>query len=141
MARSSSSAKVRAASAAPTRATWRGAPTGAPGAGQRDHEELECGADQDGGEQVSHLIAPRVLTADDTSDWFRLRFEYNAASAVQLRLYVNDELAAAQSTLRAAELARSPRDDAGTGDDPLAAVDVDKPQDYDLVTAILERRA
>ena len=26
-------------------------------------------------------------------------------------------------------------------DDPLAAVDVDKPQDYDLVTAILERRA
>ena len=26
-------------------------------------------------------------------------------------------------------------------DDPLAAVDVDKPQDYDLVTAIVERRA
>ena len=26
-------------------------------------------------------------------------------------------------------------------DDPLAAVDVDKPQDYELVTAILERRA
>jgi hypothetical protein len=26
-------------------------------------------------------------------------------------------------------------------DDPLAAVDVDKPQDHELVTAILERRA
>ncbi|MEV0901161.1 LamG domain-containing protein [Actinoplanes sp. NPDC049802] len=54
-------------------------------------------ADQDAGEQYSHLIAPRVLTAEDTSDWFHLRFEYNAASAVQLRLYVNDELAAARA--------------------------------------------
>jgi hypothetical protein len=26
-------------------------------------------------------------------------------------------------------------------DDPLAAVDVDKPSDYELVTAILDRRA
>jgi CTP:molybdopterin cytidylyltransferase MocA len=26
-------------------------------------------------------------------------------------------------------------------DDPLAAVDVDKPQDYELVSAMLERRA
>ena len=52
-----------------------------------------------------------------------------------LRLRTLDQTLAAMGaklgmTLRAVRL-----------DDPLAAVDVDKPQDYDLVTAILERRA
>jgi GTP:adenosylcobinamide-phosphate guanylyltransferase len=52
-----------------------------------------------------------------------------------LRLRTLDQTLAAMGrrlglTLRAVRL-----------DDPLAAVDVDKPQDYELVTAILERRA
>ena len=52
-----------------------------------------------------------------------------------LRLRTLDQTLAAMGrrlglTLRAVRL-----------DDPLAAVDVDKPQDYDLVTALLERRA
>ena len=52
-----------------------------------------------------------------------------------LRLRTLDQTLAAMGrrlglTLRAVRL-----------DDPLAAVDVDKPQDHELVTAILERRA
>lgn len=60
-------------------------------------EVMMPSADQDTGEQYTHLIAPQALTATDTDDWFHLRFEYNAASSMQLRLYVDNTLVAAQS--------------------------------------------
>ncbi|WIM97336.1 LamG domain-containing protein [Actinoplanes oblitus] len=55
-------------------------------------EVMTVSADQTENEVYNHLIAPRVLTEDDTNDWFNLVFVYNAASSNQLRLYVNGNL-------------------------------------------------
>ncbi|MET8151339.1 LamG domain-containing protein [Actinoplanes sp. NPDC049668] len=57
-------------------------------------EVMTVSADQADTEVYNHLIAPRVLTENDTKEWFNLVFVYNAASSNQLRLYVNGSLEA-----------------------------------------------
>ncbi|WIM94616.1 LamG domain-containing protein [Actinoplanes oblitus] len=72
-------------------------PSTAGGVAGTRFEVMWPSADQGTGVQYSHLIAPRLLTGEDTNDWFHLQFVYNAASSQQLRLYVNGELAATRS--------------------------------------------
>ncbi|WP_127508413.1 LamG-like jellyroll fold domain-containing protein [Actinoplanes solisilvae] len=49
------------------------------------------------GEAQTHLIAPTLLSGDDTSDWFHLVFVYNTSAVNQLSLYVNGEMEATRS--------------------------------------------
>jgi len=56
-------------------------------------EVMTVSADATENETYAHLIAPTLLTADDTNEWFHLTFVYVASSSTQLRLYVNGELA------------------------------------------------
>ncbi|MET8148291.1 LamG domain-containing protein [Actinoplanes sp. NPDC049668] len=56
-------------------------------------EVMTVSADATDTETYAHLIAPTLLTAEDTDEWFQLTFVYIPWSPTQLRLYVNGELA------------------------------------------------
>jgi hypothetical protein len=58
------------------------------------YEAMTVSADQDLGETYTHLIAPQLLSLDDTGGWTQLTLVYDT-SARQLRLYVNGDLAGA----------------------------------------------
>ncbi|WP_127507215.1 FG-GAP-like repeat-containing protein [Actinoplanes solisilvae] len=60
-------------------------------------EVMTPSIDNQVGESYSHLIAPQLLSGDDTTDWFHLVFVYNTAAVNQLSLYVNGSMAATKS--------------------------------------------
>ncbi|MEV0901743.1 LamG-like jellyroll fold domain-containing protein [Actinoplanes sp. NPDC049802] len=57
-------------------------------------EVMTVSADATENEAYTHLIAPTLLTAQDTNDWFHLTYVYVASSSTPQRLYVNGDLAA-----------------------------------------------
>lgn len=54
-------------------------------------EVMTASADAATGETYTHVIAPDVLTLDNTPDWTHLTFVYDAAAKVQ-RLYINGDI-------------------------------------------------